>query len=166
MWLHISPFLQVTPCQVAPCQVTPGQVTSDQVTPCQVTHGQVTPDQVTPCQVTPGQVTPCQVTLDQVTHPHSDTSPAGVLAPRLQVPYHLTSSFIMRMAESYTISTVVKMIYQARAKRVRGARAFHELRRYHTRPLRLNWGPENVHFGKMHFRDLNINARIFKNYQA
>ena len=54
----------------------------------------------------------------------------------------------------------------------RGAWAFDELRRYHNRPLQLNWGPENVHFGKMHFRDPNINARIFiflenlKNYQA
>ena len=43
----------------------------------------------------------------------------------------------------------------------RGARAFHELRRYHTRPLRLNWGPENVHFGKTQFWDPNINVRIF-----
>ena len=41
----------------------------------------------------------------------------------------------------------------------RGAWAFDELRRYHTRPLRLNWGPENVHFGKTLFRDLNIDAR-------
>ena len=54
----------------------------------------------------------------------------------------------------------------------RGARAFHELRRYHTRPLRLNWGPGNVHFGKTHFWDPNINVRILfflenlKNYQA
>ena len=54
----------------------------------------------------------------------------------------------------------------------RGARAFPELRRYHTWPLRLNWGPENVHFGKRHFWDLNINVRIFiflenlKNYRA
>ena len=45
----------------------------------------------------------------------------------------------------------------------RGALAFHELRRYHTRPLRLNWGPENVHFGKTHFWDPNINVRIFLN---
>ena len=44
---------------------------------------------------------------------------------------------------------------------------FHELRRYHTRPLRLNWGPENVHFGETHFRDPNISVKIFlKNYQA
>ena len=60
---------------------------------------------------------------------------------------------------------------QAPAGRPRGARAFHELRRYHTRPLRLNWGPENVHFGKRHFWDLNINVNIFfvenlKNYQT
>ena len=34
------------------------------------------------------------------------------------------------------------------------------LRRYHTRLLRLNWGPENVHFGKTHIRDPNISARI------
>ena len=45
----------------------------------------------------------------------------------------------------------------------RGVRAFHELRRYHTRPLQLNWGPQNVHFGKTHFWDPNINDRIFKN---
>ena len=43
--------------------------------------------------------------------------------------------------------------------RPRFARAFHKLRRYHTRPLRLNWGPENVHFAKRHFWDLNINVR-------
>ena len=42
-------------------------------------------------------------------------------------------------------------------------RAFNELRRYYTRPSPFNWGPKNVHFGKTHFRDLNINARIFKN---
>ena len=30
-----------------------------------------------------------------------------------------------------------------------------KLRRYHTRPLRLNWSPENVHFW-----DLNMNVRI------
>ena len=40
-------------------------------------------------------------------------------------------------------------------------KAFHKVSRYNTRPLRLNWGPENVHFGKKHFRDPNINARIF-----
>ena len=43
----------------------------------------------------------------------------------------------------------------------REARAFHELRRYHTRPLQLNWRPENVHFVKRHFWDLNINIRSF-----
>ena len=39
---------------------------------------------------------------------------------------------------------------------LRGAWAFDEIRRYHTRPLRFNWGPENVHFGETHFRDPNI----------
>ena len=34
-----------------------------------------------------------------------------------------------------------------------GAWAFDELLRYHTRPLRFNWGHGNVHFGKMHFRE-------------
>ena len=29
-----------------------------------------------------------------------------------------------------------------------------------TRPLRLNWGPEIVHFGKTHLWDPNINVRI------
>ena len=43
----------------------------------------------------------------------------------------------------------------------RSAQAFHELRSYHTRPLQLNWGPENVDFGKTHFMDPNINVRIF-----
>ena len=33
----------------------------------------------------------------------------------------------------------------------RGAWAFDELRTYHTRPLRLNWGPENIRFGKRIF---------------
>merc|ERR1712127_863171 len=47
------------------------------------------------------------------------------------------------------------------------ARAFHELRRYHTRPLRFNWGPENVHFRKTQFWNPNINVRKnLKNYQA
>ena len=43
----------------------------------------------------------------------------------------------------------------------RRAWAFEELRRYHPRPSRFNWGPENVHFGKTHSRDLNINTRFF-----
>ena len=38
------------------------------------------------------------------------------------------------------------------------ARAFNELRRYHTRHSWFNWGPKNVHFGKTHFKDLNIDA--------
>ena len=42
-----------------------------------------------------------------------------------------------------------------------GAWAFDEIRRYHTRPLQFNWCPENVQFGKMHFRDPNIDARVF-----
>ena len=42
-----------------------------------------------------------------------------------------------------------------------GRAGFDELKRYHTRPLRFNWGPENVHFGKTHFWDPNINVRIF-----
>ena len=43
----------------------------------------------------------------------------------------------------------------------REAWAFNELGRYHTRPSQFNWGPENGYFGKTHFRDPNINARIF-----
>ena len=43
----------------------------------------------------------------------------------------------------------------------REAQAFHKLRRYHTRPPRLNWGPKNVHFGKTRFWDPNINVKIF-----
>ena len=46
--------------------------------------------------------------------------------------------------------------------RPRGAWAFDKLRRFHTRPLRFNWGPKNVHFGKTHFRDPNIDASIFR----
>ena len=41
---------------------------------------------------------------------------------------------------------------------LRAARAFNE---YHTRPSWFNWGPTNVHFGKLRLSDLNINARIF-----
>ena len=41
------------------------------------------------------------------------------------------------------------------------APALTKLRRYHTRPNRFNWGPENVHFGKTYFRDPNIATRIF-----
>ena len=47
------------------------------------------------------------------------------------------------------------------AGRVPGARAFDELRRYHARPLRLNWGPKNVHFVKTHFRKPDIDASFF-----
>ena len=65
---------------------------------------------------------------------------------------------------SKTNFEILSSLREARAPtgRPRGARAFHELRRYHTRPLRLNWGPENVHFGKTHFWDLNINVRIYQ----
>ena len=42
-----------------------------------------------------------------------------------------------------------------------GPQAFDELRRYHTRPLQFNWGPKNVHFRKIHFRDANIDAKVF-----
>ena len=55
------------------------------------------------------------------------------------------------------METVIKPAKSAGARR-----AFDELRKYHTRPLRLNWGPENVHFGKTHFTDPEINARILK----
>ena len=40
------------------------------------------------------------------------------------------------------------------------ARAFDELRRYHTRPSQFNWGPRNVNFGKTHFKDPHNNDRI------
>ena len=55
------------------------------------------------------------------------------------------------------------LVYQARAKgglpamRPHGVWAFNELRIYHNRPCRFNWGPKNVHFRKY----LNIDARIF-----
>ena len=39
-------------------------------------------------------------------------------------------------------------VSQTKLSSPREARAFNELRRYHTRPLQLNWGPENVHFRK------------------
>ena len=42
-----------------------------------------------------------------------------------------------------------------------GLNRVNKLKRYHTRALRVNWGPKNVHFGKTQFSDLNINARIF-----
>ena len=37
-----------------------------------------------------------------------------------------------------------------------------KLRKYHARPSQFNLGLENVHFGKTHFRDPNIDARIFR----
>ena len=49
---------------------------------------------------------------------------------------------------------------RAPAERASEARAFNELSRYHIRPSQFNRGLENVHFGKTHFRDLNIDARI------
>ena len=41
------------------------------------------------------------------------------------------------------------------------ARAFNELRIYHTNPSRFNWGLENVQFRKTHFKDLEIVGKIF-----
>ena len=49
----------------------------------------------------------------------------------------------------------------APAGRPRGVWAFDELRRYHTRPLRLNWGPKNEHFGITHFWDPTIDPSFF-----
>ena len=59
---------------------------------------------------------------------------------------------------SSKLATRQRHRYQARAKCGR-PQAFHELRRYHTRPLQLNWGPENVHFRKTLIWDTNINVR-------
>ena len=54
------------------------------------------------------------------------------------------------LKSAITVVNIVKATFTYRMptnlSSPRGARAFHELRRYHTRPLRLNWGPENVHF--------------------
>ena len=47
----------------------------------------------------------------------------------------------------------------------RGAWAFDELRRYHTRPLRFNCGSVNVHFEKTQARVLFLLENL-KNYQA
>ena len=41
------------------------------------------------------------------------------------------------------------------------ARTFDKLRRYLHLTSRFNFGPKDVHFGKTHFRDLRIDARIF-----
>ena len=50
----------------------------------------------------------------------------------------------------------------------REAWAFYELKRYHTRPLRLNWGPENVHFKGPKYQCYNFYFFLtnIKNYQA
>ena len=54
------------------------------------------------------------------------------------------------------------LIYQVRVPEGRPSksRAFNESRRYHTRIIRLNWGPKNVHSWNTHFRDSNDDARI------
>ena len=74
----------------------------------------------------------------------------------LHYPYKLPPERVRKALLTSQIKSTVFIISSPRE-----AWAFHELRRYHTRPLRLNWGPKNVHFGKMHFRDLNINVKIF-----
>ena len=52
------------------------------------------------------------------------------------------------------------------------ARALNKLGRYHTRPSQFNWGPENLHFGKTHFKDqaqlfyvLNFSLQYLKTAQ-
>ena len=66
-------------------------------------------------------------------------------------------SQLSRLDTKYLMHSI-NFIYQGRAKR--GPWAFDELRRYHTRPSRFSWCPENVHLGEKHFRDLNIDAKI------
>ena len=66
------------------------------------------------------------------------------------LPCYLLFPFLSRSREAWAL-----------VGRPRRAWAFDELRRYHTRPLRFYWGPENVHFWKAHFKDQNIDARIF-----
>ena len=68
-----------------------------------------------------------------------------------------------------SICTIIVHIPMLSSPRV--SRAFHKLRRYHTRPLRLNWGPENVHFEKRIFVIQILMKGFFfvenlKNYQA
>ena len=57
-------------------------------------------------------------------------------------------------------STILKDFSISAAGHPSEARAFDKLRRYHTRTLRFIRGPKNIHFGKTHFRDPNIDARI------
>ena len=56
-----------------------------------------------------------------------------------RVNWGVSDIFFIKPAQSAGFSRIKKIPYQ---------------------PLRLNWGPENVHFGKKHLRDPNINARI------
>ena len=60
-------------------------------------------------------------------------------------PCHTTKIFVFF---SHVIFKKTWKFFIKPAGRLRGAQPFDELRRYHTRPLQLNWGPENVHFGK------------------
>ena len=54
-----------------------------------------------------------------------------------------------------------KYLHFSRLNQARAVRGhLDKLRRYHTRPLPFNWGPENLHLGKTHFRDPNIDARV------
>ena len=80
--------------------------------------------------------------------------------PKKQMFYGGLSYCFILANLSFT-SLVYKGIVISGLSSPRGAPAFHKLRRYHTRPLPLNWGPENVLFGKTHFWDPNINVRIF-----
>ena len=61
---------------------------------------------------------------------------------------------------TYTTFFMVSRLREAQATEGRPseARTFNELRRYHTRPSQLNWGPKNVQKRILGFQI--INARI------
>ena len=70
--------------------------------------------------------------------------------------------FVLFGKNQYYFMTVFAFLSHVDLSSPRGAWAFDELRRYHTRPLRINWGPENVNFRKTYFREPNMDAKIFQ----
>ena len=78
------------------------------------------------------------------------TKPSETFLPRALVEDHAKSLWV----HIETMSEVA-IVYQARAKRGR-PQGFLRIKK----ALRLKWGPKNVHFGRRHFWDLNINVRI------
>ena len=77
-----------------------------------------------------------------------------------QIPQYIQANLqaIIKVQQRQIFFLFLTQIYVWSLSSPHEARA-PKLRRYHTRPLRFSWDPENVHFGKTHLRDPNMDAR-------